>query len=144
MLASKNIGVAHPASNTLRSRLSRTRPRQEVDDRSGPGVYVVKCGECDDCYVGETGRCFKTRLREHKDDVRLGRERNAIYNHVHKTNHAIDWSNSGLVYHSNKLSNRLVVESAMIKQTNNFNSMPGTSFIDNHSASTIFTSNPSI
>ena len=105
---------------------------------------MVRCGECDGCYVGETGRCFKTRLREHKDAVRLGRERNAIFNHVHSTNHAIDWSNSKLIYNFNSLSNRLIVESAMIKRTNNFNNLPGASVIDNLSTSTILTCNPSI
>ena len=77
VFSSNDVRVVNSASNTIRNRLTRTRPCLPVTDSAGPGVYMVKCGECEQCYVGETGRCFTTRLREHGDAVRLGSGRNA-------------------------------------------------------------------
>ena len=33
-------------------------------------VYKIPCADCDWCYVGETGRCFKTRKKEHVRNVK--------------------------------------------------------------------------
>ena len=32
--------------------------------------YKIPCADCDWCYVGETGRCFETRKREHIRNVK--------------------------------------------------------------------------
>ena len=44
------------------------------------------------CYVGETGKKLRERIKQHKDDVRLERDRNAIYKHIRDTGHLVDWS----------------------------------------------------
>ena len=144
VFTSNNVRVVNSASNTIRKRLTRTRPCLPITDDAGPGVYMIKCGECEQCYVGETGRCLTTRLREHRDAVRLGRGRNAVYNHVFETNHAINWSESKLLYNSHNLNSRLIVESALIKSSNNFNNTQGVCSIDNLSTSLILSSLPKI
>ena len=104
----------------------------------------MKCGDCPNFYVGETGREFKTRLREHKDNVRLGRESSALFTHVRDSNHAIDWGGAGLVYKSRDTNKRLVVESALIKTLPNFNNLGGVSSIDKASSSIILDCNKEI
>ena len=138
------FNVVHSAKNTLRSNLVQTRPRgrEDVGDRSG--VYTVKCAECDDVYIGETGRGFSTRLKEHKDAVRLGKHNNAIFKHVYDTNHAINWEGSKLLFESKNLQNRLIVESALIKSVANFNTLPGVCSVDRSLSNLILKSNPSI
>ena len=57
-------------------------------------VYSVKCGTCDNEYVGETQRALGVRKKEHCDAIRLGRvERSAVAEHVPARfePHEIDW-----------------------------------------------------
>ena len=47
-------------------------------------VCSVKC-KCDEEYIGETKRAAETRMKEHKDAIRLGHtEKSAIAQHVHE------------------------------------------------------------
>ena len=114
------------------------------DPNNRPGVYYIKCGECDLGYVGETGRSFQVRLREHRDDIRLGRERNAIFKHVSNTNHHIDWTSAKTLYHHSSKFERLVVESSLIKTLPNFNNMASTLAVDYLSKELVLRNNPKI
>ena len=42
--------------------------------------------------MGETGKKLRERIKQHKDDVRLERDRNAIYKHIRETGYLVDWS----------------------------------------------------
>ena len=33
-------------------------------------IYKIPCKDCFGVYIGETGRCFNTRLSEHKRDLK--------------------------------------------------------------------------
>ena len=70
----------------------------------GGSVYVVPCGDCGKVYVGQTGREFDIRLKEHKSAVRLKNLNNACTKHSVNSNHMIDWNNARSVYKSNNLS----------------------------------------
>ena len=135
--------MAFQSTNTIKSNLVKTRPVLE-DRENSAGFYSVKCGECDLRYVGETSRNFKIRLREHKDDVRLARERNAIYKHIASTNHAVDWTSSKMVYHSSSKFNRLIVEPSLIKYLPNYNNMQSTLAVDNLTRDLVLKTNPKI
>ena len=115
-----------------------------VSGQSGSGVYVIPCSGCSQCYVGETGRDFSVRLSEHRSYVRNQNEKSAVFNHVSSENHSIDWANSRIVYPSNNKSNRLAVESSLIKFLPNFNNTSGVNVIDPLSSSIILSSNRSI
>jgi hypothetical protein len=45
-------------------------------------VYEVQCHDCDDVYVGETGRTLKKRISEHKQAMKRGDQKNGIAVHV--------------------------------------------------------------
>ena len=122
----------------------RTRPARQVDAKSGAGVYKIPCRECDQVYIGETGRDFKIRLGEHKSAVTHGTEKNAVFQHVKRRNHAIDWNNSAVIYHSDLESNRLVVESTLIKEKSTFNNTEGVLSIDSMSSAVILDSFPQL
>ena len=125
---------------TLRNILVHNKPPRDTDDLSGV-AYKINCKDCSLCYVGETGRDLNTRLREHKDSVRLGRTNNACFKHVQNTLHSIDWRGVKALYRSDNLSNRLVVESTLINSIPNFNNMRSTLTIENLAAKIILKAN---
>ena len=76
--------------------------------------------------------------------VTHGSEKNAVFQHVKCKNHAIDWSNSSIIYHSDLESNRLVVESTLIKEKSTFNNTQGVVSIDSMSSAVILDSFPQL
>ena len=54
-------------------------------------VYQIPCAQCNEVYIGETGRPLKTRISEHKRAVATGDVRNANATHWMRTNHNMDW-----------------------------------------------------
>ena len=62
-----------------------------VKDEEKKGVvYEVPCGECEQVYVGETGRNLKERLKEHQYAVKEN-PKNGIAAHACQQQHAVDW-----------------------------------------------------
>ena len=145
IFSAQDFIIVHGSNNTLRKNLFRPRhPKPPCSSLSGSGVYVIPCGECSRCYVGETGRDFSVRLNEHKSYVRNLNEKSAVFNHISSQNHSIDWDNSKIVYSSNIKSDRLAVESTLIKFLPNFNNSSGANIIDPLSTSIILSTNRSI
>ena len=63
-------------------------------------IYKIHCKDCSGVYIGETGRCFDTRLSEHKRDVKsinLAKLKDdcnkkiALVKHCFKCEHRIDF-----------------------------------------------------
>lgn len=64
VLRKRNINVAFSTSNNTFALLkSHNRQRTPLVDKSG--VYKLSCGSCDKFYIGQTGRSFKIRFKEH-------------------------------------------------------------------------------
>ena len=77
--------------------------------------------------------------------MRLGRHpNNAVAKHAHSYSHSIDWEDSKLVYKHESLQQRLIVESTLIKELDNFNNMEGCCRVDGWSRRLILNSNPRI
>ena len=64
-----NIRVARKHITTLRQLLTNVKDKDEPNDRQG-AVYKIKCCDCQDTYIHETGRNLNTRLTEHKRATR--------------------------------------------------------------------------
>jgi hypothetical protein len=62
------------------------------------GVYSVPCTGCSSCYIGETGRKFSTRMKEHKSDVRLRKVGTALSEHALSTGHSFDFDHLTILY----------------------------------------------
>jgi hypothetical protein len=43
--------------------------KDPIDQQQGKGIYKVSCS-CGKCYIGETGRSFHVRIKEHGADIR--------------------------------------------------------------------------
>ena len=55
---------------TLRGLLTRVKGPQKHMDKGV--VYQISYAQCDEFYIGETGRPLKTRISEHKRAVAMG------------------------------------------------------------------------
>ena len=89
-------------------------PKDTVkDEEKTELIYCVPCKNCSSSYIGETGRKFGLRIREHKKEVdsftagtqtRASRARessvthkSAITDHAVEENHVIDWDKAKVV-----------------------------------------------
>ncbi|XP_072051972.1 uncharacterized protein [Amphiura filiformis] len=104
-------------TNTLKSLLVHPKDKKDIEQTSDV-VYNIPCKGCDKSYVGETGRQFGTRLKEHKKDSETIAERkftranrkestseqhkSAITDHIAQENHVIEWEGAKFVAKSYK------------------------------------------
>ena len=66
VLRSYNIQTAHRPVQTIKSSMfSSRKDRVEELDRSGV-VYHCECAKCKESYAGETARCMRVRMYQHK------------------------------------------------------------------------------
>ena len=79
------------------------------------GVYKIDCRECNKIYIGESGRSFHIRMKEHKHDIVINKPMSAVSSHVHETGHGFNFDNAKLIFPCTDLSKRHIVESSMIK-----------------------------
>jgi hypothetical protein len=63
--------------------------KDKSDPMLGPGVYQIPCS-CGKSYIGQTGRTFKERLKEHIADTTHNRiSKSSIAKHSSKSKHLI-------------------------------------------------------
>ena len=117
---------------TLRRLL--VHPKDKVNEENVVGcVYKVPCGSCKHCYIGETGRKFGTRLKEHRREVEVHGQRvftraekikaeveehkSAITNHAVRNNHVIDWDAAKVIDKEDNRERRVIKEAIWIKKS---------------------------
>ena len=112
ILKSHDITTANRPHRTLRNFV--VHPKDKVkDEEKTELIYCVPCKNCFSSYIGETGRKFGLRIKEHKKEVdsftagtqtRASRARessvthkSAITDHAVEENHVIDWDKAKVV-----------------------------------------------
>ena len=60
-------------------------------------VYKIPCTSCSWCYIGETGRAFNTRKKEHLRNTETAAKGSRIANQARSNNHAIDFENASVI-----------------------------------------------
>ncbi|XP_041461178.1 uncharacterized protein LOC121412434 [Lytechinus variegatus] len=123
ILHSANILVRHQSSRKLHSILHSHKDKHPSNKQ--PGVYKIPC-DCGKVYIGETGRDFDTRLKEHKTHHRRSDwDRSAIVKHAQQENHRIEWERSHLITNIRHWNTRRVREAIEIHQHNTVPQDPG-------------------
>ena len=84
-------------------------------------LVLTPCTDCNLVYIGESGRDWTVRIREHKNNFRNNDMSNAVFNHAFNNNHRINWDGSKLLYKCDNFHKRRIVESALIDKIDNFN-----------------------
>ena len=85
------------------------------------GIYQIDCS-CGHSYIGQTGRDFKIRIKEHKRHLENSNLESAVTDHVlsgimDKTPHTINWDNFKILDIEPRLQPRKVKESIYIRTT---------------------------
>ena len=57
------------------------------------------------------------RIKRHKYSIRTNQESNALFIHVRDFGHPIDWDNATTLIYNNRLIERNVIESSLIKKS---------------------------
>jgi hypothetical protein len=76
--------VAFRTRNTIQNIL---KPQPQIDKYSRSGIYQLKCLDCPLKYVGQTGRAFKTRYKEHIHNIRSNNSNSGYSSHILNTGH---------------------------------------------------------
>jgi hypothetical protein len=83
-----NIYPAFNTTNTLSQHLGKCHKNDiNINKADKCGVYKLPCGECPAFYIGQTGRNFGTRFKEHINDIRFNREKTGYSHHILNTGH---------------------------------------------------------
>lgn len=81
-----DIELTFRTSNKLMTHLNKTEPKPKFNLS---GVYKIKCDDCPSVYIGQTGRSFHTRYKEHHPDPRTVKQKSNVAQHLIDSNHSI-------------------------------------------------------
>ena len=115
-LSGKNIKIAFKTNNSLGKWLKNSKSKTDKNNKSG--IYQLNCGTCPKTYIGQTGRSFKTRIKEHKNSF-LNQKNNSNYaNHILNENHTFN-DNFKILHLENKGKKLNFLESLEINRLKN-------------------------
>ena len=113
VLKGYGVKVYFKPTNTLRQIL--VRPKDKVlKERVTCPVYHIKCEDCEDSYIGETGRSLKARFQEHRRPSSANSE---VSKHINSDcpEHHIDMDNAKILEVEPKWFERGVREAIHIR-----------------------------
>ena len=112
-MVGRQVSIVPTCGTKVRDLVTVRRPPHTFPDSD---VYQIPCGGCSSVYYGETGRTFKKRLRENRDDEDRDRDRNALVQHRTRTHHMPRWIDAGVISNGLPRHKRRMLESALIAQ----------------------------
>jgi hypothetical protein len=109
ILDRQGVRLAFRTTNRTRNLLKNcANSRPSCDKSESTGVYKIGCNKCECFYIGQTGRSFITRFKEHKPDPRLNKQKSSFAQHVIDENHSMgDFSNDLEILHICKKGRKL-------------------------------------
>ena len=109
LLRKNYIRVVSKPAKTLQQEFPSPKFRQPLDLQCNV-VYKISCADCCWSYVGETGRCFKTRRKEHQRNLKNYTRGSNIANHAWQNNHSIDFDGATVIDKGNYHIRRTLVK----------------------------------
>jgi hypothetical protein len=84
-----NVNVAFKSRNTLGKWLKHKQTKFNTDNEKyeSCGIYKIKCRSCQNAYIGQTGRSFKTRFKEHASGIANNRSKTGYSHHILNKGH---------------------------------------------------------
>ncbi|KYN22657.1 hypothetical protein ALC57_04947, partial [Trachymyrmex cornetzi] len=102
-------------------------------------VYKIKCKDCNASYVGQTKRKLKTRITEHKNNIKWKSVKpSVITEHRRQLGHEFDWENIEICDREGYYNKRMISEMLYINtQWNGLDLKSDTEFLHHAYSSTI-------
>ena len=98
LLRNNEIRVVNKPLKTLQQEFPSPKTRQPLpSDLQCNVVYKIPCKDCPCNYIGEPGRCFKTRRKEHQRNLKNYATGSNVANHAWQNNHSIDFDNACVI-----------------------------------------------
>lgn len=127
-----SISIAQKCENTIKTKFySKLKAKTEKELQSNV-IYNIPCLGCNKCYIGQTGRYLKQRLKEHNNDQKnylLKSNPTALVEHKINTGHNFNFDNVTILDIQSNYKKRLTSEMIQI-QKNNKNSVNKRTDID--------------
>ena len=101
-----------PINRNLLSYFS-SKIKEYITDTS-TGVYRIPCDDCAKCYIGETKRALKLRIREHEANCRNHKQHSAVVDHS-EIGHSWGFNRAVIVNTQRNTIKRKIAESLFIK-----------------------------
>jgi predicted GIY-YIG superfamily endonuclease len=120
VLRKKEIKTSFKPSETIKQKMKSVK--DEPDHRKCKGVYKIECS-CGKCYIGETGRSFQIRIKEHGADIKNERTRtSALAEHSFSSKHHIRLEDTKILAKEDHFFKRRIKEAIeILKHPNNLN-----------------------
>jgi hypothetical protein len=103
------IGIGHHPNSTIRNKYMNIKEPLKNMDKSAI-IYKIDCKNCPANYIGETSKCLKSRLHEHKLAVRRADPLSQISSHCLQNNHEFAFEEAKIIGQSKTKIGRLVHE----------------------------------
>jgi hypothetical protein len=84
----KLLKVAFRTNNTIKRILKTKPPIENGNKYNSPGIYKLKCKDCPLQYIGQTGRSFNTRYKEHVRAIKYNKETSGYARHILNSGHS--------------------------------------------------------
>lgn len=95
-LKKQNIILACKTSNKLERQLNKPHSIDTNTRLNDTGVYKLSCSDCPKVYVGQSGRSFQKRFKEHLPKPKLQTQRSKFAEHLVNENHNVISYNDNL------------------------------------------------
>ena len=83
-------------------------------------VYKIDCSDCDATYIGQTKRHLNTRIKEHRNNIKLHTSnQNVISKHRNELLHDFKWTSLNILHREKHRRKREIAEMFYIKKHNN-------------------------
>jgi hypothetical protein len=81
------VHIAYKTKNTTQHHL-QLKNEKDPDKYNHSGIYELRCKSCDLKYVGQTGRSFRVRYKEHINAIHSNKTSSRYAQHILETGHA--------------------------------------------------------
>lgn len=102
-LSKNKIKTAFRTNNNLGKLIKNNKSKPNKLTKSG--VYLLECGSCPKMYIGQTGRSFKTRIKEHESSFLKNNNLSHYALHLNSEKH--NFSKDFKILHTEKKSKKL-------------------------------------
>ena len=117
-LKKHNIKIAYRTNNKLGKLIKNNKNKTKKEQKCG--VYKLKCGSCAKIYIGQTGRSFEKRIKEHKTSFNKKYTNSHYALHLNNEKHNFD-KNFEILHLENKSIKLNLLESMEINKHKKLN-----------------------